>query len=859
MAEHIRLARGNSAQWTAANPVLRNAEPGVESDTGKLKIGDGVTAWGGLSYLAGVGPVGRVVSYRSEIPGMAITTTGFRTLDGAPWTHGASSGPMAIQDASGQWWQLDLSKGYAHASWFEAVGDGVADDAAELNAASTAMAAVGGGVVDLSGGRYLVNSADLVIRQGVTFFGPYLNFGWLSSLNYSSTRSSIIVNPTYTIRLSKFSAIKGLCVFKTGLTTPTNLRTAIDLAKSFSGTAITIGDGPTQVSNGTASDAYIGYCFILGFNTAIANYKNMRPHVEYISGDCTNGIYFNFIPDMDHVSHCHFWGYSVAHITGGETATYTVSGAANNGAGLIRLTISANILRAGDTVVVASVGGTAEANGRWTVAAVGTGYIDLSGSTFANAYTSGGVVRVASWKREGAAFSFENLVDWGQLDHCFSYGYDTGFLVDSCNDVVLVNCGADGWAAEEDPTTVAYKWQNGSLRGALVGCKGASHGYGVVQDVGAAHNTATNADLTLSACHFWGNNQGHVHVVTGTAKAVGCHFDSITGMNSGTAYAVTVEGASGGITCIGNSSTLARSIQFTAGGNALYTSTIRNNRWADSGAVGNREVASNSQRNMYYASYGTASSINFVGQNARGSATNPTATLANDSLIALRAQSYDGADFSDSGIIRVASDGGVSAGSTPGKIIFTTTASGAAVGTDRIVVNAAGNIQPISDNAYACGGTGARWASVWAANGTIQTSDKREKADITPSVLGLDFITELRPVSFRWRSGGNEVVRQAYLDANGEEIPEGEPIPSDATPGRIITRETPGSRTHWGLIAQEVKATCDALSVDFGGWVLSDATDPDSQQALRYDQFVGPLIKAVQELASRVKTLESKP
>jgi hypothetical protein len=35
-----------------------------------------------------------------------------------------------------------------------------------------------------------------------------------------------------------------------------------------------------------------------------------------------------------------------------------------------------------------------------------------------------------------------------------------------------------------------------------------------------------------------------------------------------------------------------------------------------------------------------------------------------------------------------------------------------------------------------------------------------------------------------------------------------------------------------------------------------DKTDSDSEQALRYEEFIAPLIKAVQELTARVKSLE---
>jgi len=40
----IRLRRGTEAEWREANPVLLLAEPGVETDTNKMKLGDGVTA-----------------------------------------------------------------------------------------------------------------------------------------------------------------------------------------------------------------------------------------------------------------------------------------------------------------------------------------------------------------------------------------------------------------------------------------------------------------------------------------------------------------------------------------------------------------------------------------------------------------------------------------------------------------------------------------------------------------------------------------------------------------------------------------------------------------------------------------------
>lgn len=126
--------------------------------------------------------------------------------------------------------------------------------------------------------------------------------------------------------------------------------------------------------------------------------------------------------------------------------------------------------------------------------------------------------------------------------------------------------------------------------------------------------------------------------------------------------------------------------------------------------------------------------------------------------------------------------------------------------------------RPAGDNTMTLGASGARWSAVWAATGTIQTSDSRHKARIAPSDLGLDFICALRPVRFSWKEDDGYV--------------------------------------HYGLIAQEVAALLPGHR--FGGHVLADPDEPESLQALRYDQFVAPLIKAVQDLAERVTMLEAR-
>jgi len=69
----------------------------------------------------------------------------------------------------------------------------------------------------------------------------------------------------------------------------------------------------------------------------------------------------------------------------------TVAGAANNGAGLIRITDVAHGLTTSNYVYITGTNGTDEANGEWVVTVISADTFDLQGSAFVNTYTSGGL------------------------------------------------------------------------------------------------------------------------------------------------------------------------------------------------------------------------------------------------------------------------------------------------------------------------------------------------------------------------------------------------------------------------------------------------------------------------------------
>uniref|UniRef100_UPI0035673F9A glycosyl hydrolase family 28-related protein n=1 Tax=Nocardioides sp. TaxID=35761 RepID=UPI0035673F9A len=136
MADQIRLRRGTAQEWTDADPTLAAGEPGFETDTGRHKIGTGESPWSELPYF---------------LDEPALETW---YADHPPtWTPDGLA--TNVKDAR-----------------FGAVGDGVTDDTAAIQAAIDATAS--GGVCFLPAGTYLISASTAFIfkaRPGVTLAG----------------------------------------------------------------------------------------------------------------------------------------------------------------------------------------------------------------------------------------------------------------------------------------------------------------------------------------------------------------------------------------------------------------------------------------------------------------------------------------------------------------------------------------------------------------------------------------------------------------------------------------------------------------------------------------------------------------
>jgi hypothetical protein len=133
------------------------------------------------------------------------------------------------------------------------------------------------------------------------------------------------------------------------------------------------------------------------------------------------------------------------------------------------------------------------------------------------------------------------------------------------------------------------------------------------------------------------------------------------------------------------------------------------------------------------------------------------------------------------------------------------------------------SILPYADSVITLGANAFRWASVWAANGTIQTSDPTLKTDIAaiPPMVASGLVAVINPITFRWVDGGG---------------------------GK------PGKRLHWGWNAENIKTAFDAAGMDFGGFILAE----DGTRHLRPDQLLPVLWRHVQTLEARLAVLEAR-
>lgn len=120
---------------------------------------------------------------------------------------------------------------------------------------------------------------------------------------------------------------------------------------------------------------------------------------------------------------------------------------------------------------------------------------------------------------------------------------------------------------------------------------------------------------------------------------------------------------------------------------------------------------------------------------------------------------------------------------------------------------------PLPDNSITLGASGNRWSTIFATNGTINTSDAREKTNIQNINYGLAEVMKLRPVSYQWK-------------------------------------DKPEWGTKIGFVAQEVQPVLNEV-VTVGNPFLSkedqERTGNNNRMGIFYSDIIPVLTKAIQE------------
>ena len=143
-------------------------------------------------------------------------------------------------------------------------------------------------------------------------------------------------------------------------------------------------------------------------------------------------------------------------------------------------------------------------------------------------------------------------------------------------------------------------------------------------------------------------------------------------------------------------------------------------------------------------------------------------------------------------------------------------------------------VRPRQTEAYALGESGRKYTIVHSQFGVTSSSDQRLKENIEDLSLGLDFINKLKPKKYNW------TTETITLDS-GEQI---------------VKREDMANMDMFGFLAQDLLEIDDLDNSTTYGLVRYDEVE-DSYEVSN-DNYIAPLVKAVQELSTQVSDLTAR-
>lgn len=81
MSLSMQQKRGTASEWSTSNPLLLAGEIGFETDTKKIKIGDGSSNWNTLTYVSGSTGVDELLSAGNNDVGTLGSIDNATTID----------------------------------------------------------------------------------------------------------------------------------------------------------------------------------------------------------------------------------------------------------------------------------------------------------------------------------------------------------------------------------------------------------------------------------------------------------------------------------------------------------------------------------------------------------------------------------------------------------------------------------------------------------------------------------------------------------------------------------------------------------------------------------------------------------
>ena len=132
-------------------------------------------------------------------------------------------------------------------------------------------------------------------------------------------------------------------------------------------------------------------------------------------------------------------------------------------------------------------------------------------------------------------------------------------------------------------------------------------------------------------------------------------------------------------------------------------------------------------------------------------------------------------------------------------------------------------------------------------------SDKRDKTDVEPLTMGLSFINQLEPVTYRWDKRTKYIKKyKLSLEPDDEDFIDLDDVVHDGT------HKEP--KLCAGLLAQDVEVIEQSYGFDKEDKtnLVTQISGDGKQYSLAYEKFVPMLIKSVQELSTKNDALEAR-